>query len=54
MGDLKYGDIMVSECFDSEGGLVWWYFNEFYVSYEFDYFFGDEVICVFDDSVLMV
>lgn len=54
MGDLKHGDIIVSECFDGEGGLVWRQLNEPYAGYEPDYSFGDEATCVFDESALMV
>ncbi|MEM7154481.1 MAG: hypothetical protein AAF799_16660 [Myxococcota bacterium] len=54
VGDLRHGDLMVNECFDGSGGLVWRSLNEPYAGYEPDYSFGDEADCVFDESALMV
>jgi len=54
VGDLRHGDISVSECFDSTGGLTWRALNEPYTEYEPDYSFGDEGTCVYADTDLQL
>jgi hypothetical protein len=51
-GDLRHGDIMVQECFDSAGGLTWRALNETYADYEPTYSFGEERSCLFDAAEL--
>jgi hypothetical protein len=48
-GDLRHGDIVVSECFDGGGGLTWREVSEAYADYDPGYAFGDERSCVFDE-----
>lgn len=52
VGDLRHGDIAVSECFDAAGGLTWRMLNAPYAEYEPDYSFGDEGTCVFGQADL--
>lgn len=54
VGDLRHGDISVSECFDAAGGLTWRNLNDPYSEYEPDYSFGDEGTCVYTDADMQV
>ncbi|MEE9386816.1 MAG: hypothetical protein V3V08_25645 [Nannocystaceae bacterium] len=51
-GDLKHGDLEISECFDADGSLTWRTINEAYASELPDYPFGDPTSCVYADSDL--
>jgi hypothetical protein len=51
-GDLRYGDIALSECFGSDGQLTWRALTEEYASVLPGYNFGEEDSCVFSDDAL--
>lgn len=51
-GDLRRGDLVVSECFDGAGGLTWREINEAYADYDPTYAFGEEHSCSFVDADL--
>lgn len=52
-GDLRHGDIELSECFDGSGGLTWRFLTEAYAVYEpSGYNFGNEKSCVVPTSAL--
>lgn len=51
-GDLRHGDIVVHECFDSTGGMTWRELNEAYADYDPTYSFGEERSCVVDETDL--
>jgi hypothetical protein len=51
-GDLRYGDIALSECFASDGQLTWRSLTEEYASLLPGYNFGEAKTCVFDDAAL--
>ncbi len=53
-GDLRYGDIVLHECFDSEGSLTWRDLNEEYAVHEPGYNFGDEETCVLTEGDLEI
>ena len=50
-GDLKYGDLVVHECFDPDGYLTWRQITEEYLVEDPDYNFGDETSCVLGADV---
>ncbi len=52
VGDLRHGDIIVNECYASDGGLTWRSINEAYEGIEPGYSFGEESSCVFEESDL--
>jgi hypothetical protein len=52
VGDMKHGDLFLSECFGSDGFVSWRQLNEPYALEAPDYNFGDEKSCVFPDSAL--
>ncbi|HET6583067.1 MAG TPA: hypothetical protein VFG69_06465 [Nannocystaceae bacterium] len=52
-GDLRYGDIVLHECFASDGQLTWRSLTEAYAAVEEpDYDFGSEKSCVFGEDEL--
>jgi hypothetical protein len=46
-GDLSGGDMIIEECFTSDGSLTWRTINEPYASELSDYNLGDPDSCVF-------
>lgn len=44
-GDLKYGDLVVDECFGDDGYLTWRQINDEYLAEDPSYNFGDEPSC---------
>lgn len=52
-GDLRYGDIVLHECFAADGQLTWRALTEAYAAVEEPgYNFGKESTCVFDENEL--
>ena len=52
-GDLRYGDVVLHECFAADGQLTWRWLAEAYAAVEEPVFnFGSEKTCVFDENEL--
>ncbi|MCA9695713.1 MAG: hypothetical protein KC636_39415, partial [Myxococcales bacterium] len=53
VGDLKYGDLLVHECFDGDGYLTWRWVTEAYLAEDPDYNLGDEATCTLTEADLI-
>jgi len=52
-GDLRFGDVVLHECFDTTGQLTWRFLTEAYAAEEPEgYNFGSEKTCVYEDADL--
>lgn len=51
IGDLKHGDLVIDECFVTDGYLSWRQIGEAYADEAPGYSFGDEASCVFEADV---
>lgn len=52
VGDMKHGDLLLHECFGSDGYLTWRALNEPYALEAPGYGFGEEATCVLKESAL--
>ena len=52
-GDLRYGDVVLHECFATDGQLTWRSLTDAYAEVEEqDYNFGNEKTCPLDEDEL--